>query len=302
MPGMIQELQTAAADPSVPVGELLRRALIASRKLGLKEFEQWALQEMDGYPRPAEVPEYRVVVGWVVGRSPTGSWMPVQFEDPAEAEFLSRMPMTQPVAELEAVTAGSTPRGTVMISYGGSIERRMLEHVPMMTGLALQVPATRVRAILDTIRNSVLKWALQLESEGIKGEGFSFSEGERAAAQTAAPSVNYTFHNVGTAQIQQDSPGAIQVAGDLALNDGALDQALALLREVQAALPEEEASELRAELDTIEVQRKSPKPKWRIIKETLQSARRIAESAAGRLAGTAIAERMGQFDWTALLQ
>lgn len=301
MPSIVQELQRAAMDPAVPVADLLRKALLTAKKLGLNEFETWVSAEMDGYPPGAEIPEYRHVSGWVKALNPVRGWIPVQFADPSQEALLSRMPMSQPVAELEAITAGADRKGSVMISYGGDIGQRLLQHDPLMAGVALQVPVTRVTAILDSVRNALLRWALQLEADGIAGEDLSFSTEERKAAERQSYSLNNFYGPVGTAQIQQNSPGASQESGDVALNLLHLGGALDLLKRVQAdSEATDEGKELAAEIATIEVQMKSPRPKWSLIREALRSARRIAESAAGRVLGSGVSRELADFDWSTL--
>jgi hypothetical protein len=54
----------------------------------------------------------------------------------------------------------------------------------------------------------------------------------------------------------------------------------------QTRLPDEKKQELEAEVQTIETQSKSPKPKVKIIKDALSSAKGIVEEAAG-VAGAA---------------
>jgi hypothetical protein len=301
MASIVHELQRTATDPGVTVADLLRRALVAAKKLNLRDFEEWIGHEMDGYPAGSGIPDYHRVSGFVKALNPVRGWIPVQFADLTDETRFSTMPMIQPVAELEAVIAGADRNGSVMLSYGGDVERRLLESEPMMAGVALQVPVPRVTAILDAVRNAVLRWALQLEADGIAGDDVSFSQHERQVADSRNYSVNNFYGPVGSAQIQQASPGALQAGNDLNVDSPRLDQALGVLRKIQAELGNtEEASELAAELDTIAAQRKSPRPKWRLIKETLQSARRIAESAAGRLVGTALSRELAQVDWSAI--
>jgi hypothetical protein len=48
-----------------------------------------------------------------------------------------------------------------------------------------------VAAAIDSVRNTVLEWALSLEAKGIHGEGYSFTAQEKRAAVEAAPGVTY---------------------------------------------------------------------------------------------------------------
>jgi hypothetical protein len=48
-PPLIQELQFAALDRTIPTDDLLRMALVAAKKLRVREFEEWLSCELEGY-------------------------------------------------------------------------------------------------------------------------------------------------------------------------------------------------------------------------------------------------------------
>jgi len=300
MTSLIDQLQRSAMDTSLPLSTVLRQALVVAKKLGLTDFEKWITKEMQGYESVSDVPDYRYVNGSVKVLNPVLGWIPVQFQDPEEAAWLSRMPMTQSISELEGVTTGASRGGTVMISYNAEVEHRLLQGGPM-AGAALQVPVTRVSSILHAARDAVLRWALQLEADGITGEGMSFSSDEKRTAQSHNYSVNNFYGSVGVAQIQQHSPGAVQAGRDAHFDPGVLPEVLAILRRAEAELgPSPEGLELRAELDTIDAQVRSPKPKWTVVKEAMASARRIVESAVGKALSGPLSDAVASIDWPSL--
>jgi hypothetical protein len=94
----------------------------------------------------------------------------------------------------------------------------------------LHIPVSNVSAILDAVRNTILKWSLKLEEEGILGDGMSFSPAEKETAAREAPvldkPVNYYIHVEGdmvNSTVQQGSPAATQTVSGL---DGGSDDAL----------------------------------------------------------------------------
>lgn len=62
---LVRELQREALDSNVPVTDLLRKALVVARKLGIKEFQEWIELELDGYKKGGGIPDYPVVKGTV---------------------------------------------------------------------------------------------------------------------------------------------------------------------------------------------------------------------------------------------
>ena len=87
-------------------------------------------------------------------------------------------------------------------------------------------------------------------------------------------------------QITQASPGAIQLNILTADDRRKIEEDLALLKEgmERLQLPPEQESDLSAEIETIEAQMKSSKPKREVIKAAYGSIRTILLSAAGGVA------------------
>lgn len=76
-----------------------------------------------------------------------------------------------------------------------------------------------------------------------------------------------------------------------------LNELIEELRKVAGTLPvaPDVREEFLAETSTVEAQLRSPKPKQRIIEESLRTIRAILESAAGSAVYTALAASVGRF-------
>lgn len=59
MTTLLRQIQDSASDHSVPVTDLLRKALILAKRLDYQPLGNWAERELEGYPPGAELPEYR---------------------------------------------------------------------------------------------------------------------------------------------------------------------------------------------------------------------------------------------------
>lgn len=68
MPALVPELVNMASDPAVSVSDLLRRALVAARRLDVPDLIDWITSELNGYT--GEVPEYRKIRGHLRGDEP----------------------------------------------------------------------------------------------------------------------------------------------------------------------------------------------------------------------------------------
>lgn len=96
MSGLILELQADALDPHTRVSDLLRKALVISKKLGIDEIEHWIVNELNGYSEHEEIPAYRKIRGEVKVWNPYHGWQPLNFGNPEHGEALSSRTIGQP--------------------------------------------------------------------------------------------------------------------------------------------------------------------------------------------------------------
>lgn len=182
---IVIELQRLASDGKCPVDELLRKALIVSTKLQIADFSGWIRSELDGY-RDKDVPEYRIVPTSLKAINPVnGFHMPIFSDGPGRGDEFSRAPVSSPVGELSVLAQSESE--FFQIPLPNAVQRRLHRScdMPMPLECYLRVSPNSVAGILDAVRNTILNWALQLEQEGIVGEGMRFTSEEKAIAMTS---------------------------------------------------------------------------------------------------------------------
>jgi len=283
MSSVVIELQRDALDRAVQVSDLLRKALVVARKLGLTEFHAWIDKELKGYSREDDVPEYRDVSGQIRAWNPYRGWIPVIINDVSLAELLSRRKCAQSIAELEHLVRDGKDDGVLHMPFPEETRRRLSHAMGFDTEVSLFTQRAALVGIVDAVRTVILNWALKLEEDGILGEGLSFTLKEREAAGRSAQNVTNFYGPVQSPQIQQGSAQPTQLAVNLSLNLGAVHAFVDLFKQNLGSLdlPDEPRQETEAELHTLESQIHSPKPKSSIIREGLSSLRRILEGAGG---------------------
>lgn len=143
MASVVLELQQDALDRRVPVTDLLRKALVVAHKLSMREFEQWVTQEINGYGKDDQVPEYRQIHGQVKAWNPYRGWQPVTFKDPEIGERLSVRPCGQSIAELESLFEGEKRPSTLHMPFSIAMERHMSKATSFDTQFTLEIPATQ---------------------------------------------------------------------------------------------------------------------------------------------------------------
>ena len=174
MEPLVLQLQAECLDSRVSSLEVLRKALVVARKLSLADAQEWIDKELNGYTAGDTGPPYRRLTGQIHTWNPyQGSWMPTVFGDAGEATYLSECFVAQPVGELEDLLKQG--RATLEFPFNPETELNLMKrlHVPLRT--TRHVSSASVSGILHAVRNMVLEWCLQLEKDGILGEGLVFS-------------------------------------------------------------------------------------------------------------------------------
>ena len=292
MTSLVTELQREALDRSVPAADLLRKALVAARKLKIEGIQSWLKSELNGYSNSEEIPEYRSVHGEIKALNPyNGLWMPIMFPESMAKVYrsLSNRKCGQSVAELEDLL--TTEFDTLTMPYAFELTARLTKLIDLDSPPVLVVSAAKMRAILDATRTAVLEWALQLEEQGVTDEGFLFSKED----QTAAAGVVFNIGSMSNSQIQGGTSGSTQA---FEVSEIDLDEMRSLVKDIHASvsslnLGPPERDELTQEIATLKAQLGSPKPKSAILRESSRSVRNILEGATGSALATGILIRLG---------
>lgn len=283
MSAAILEIQRESMDRTVPLSDLLRKAFVVAKKLGLEGFQQWIQAELNGYERGDDFPPYRKVSGQVRGWNPYHGWIPVIWESAREEEAASQRLVGQSVAELEQLAPAREKESQLHMPLPHSAQRSLSASAGFDTNFSLFVSPTEIVRILDAVRNTLLNWSLKLEEDGILGEGLSFTEEEKETASGRMYSVNNFYGAVGTANVQQAGRDAVRVSVNIDLE--ALRRLLPQLKESDLELDDDASAELTAEIATVEAQLQSPRPKRGVVKQAAESIRSILEGAGGGVAG-----------------
>ena len=291
MDSLVLELQRECLTPGVSVADLLRKALVVARKLGVKDLQSWIENELNGYDATIKVPSYRVTNGelkaWDAYR---GAWIPYFVRDPKSAELISKCEMRQSASELEDFARETIGGRAGLVLPFSPYQLQILNPDDGYTP-SRHLGRSAIVGIIDTIRNTILQWTLKLEEDGIVGAGLTFTPTEKATAAEAHYTINYNAP-VGISQIQQGSPGASQTASTVDLTP--LREVLTELkgRIAELKLCAQDAGQLQADVQGIENQLASPKPNRVVIRELLASITNILEGCAGSILAAGILHKL----------
>jgi len=287
----VLELQRECLAPGVSVADLLRKALVVARKLGVKDLQSWIENELNGYDATIKVPSYRITSGELKAWDAYhGAWIPYIVRDPKSAELISKCEMRQSASELEDFARETIGGRAGIVAPFSPYQLQILDPDDGYTP-SRHLGRSAIVGIIDAIRNTILQWTLKLEEDGIVGGGMTFTPTEKATAAQAHYTINYNAP-VGTSQIQQSSPGASQTVSMVDLT--ALREVLTELKGqiTELKLCSQDADQLRAEVQGIESQLASPKPNQIVIRELLASITNIVEGCAGSMLASGILQKL----------
>ena len=284
---LVLELQRDAMDRSVRVSDLLRKALLVARKLGIEEFGNWAEAELEGYmdQEEVDVPPYRFARGQPRMQDRLGRWIPIHFPDSETSEMFSRRSNGQPIGQLEAMIEGREDHPTILMPYNVEIQSMLMKSVGEEGQAGLFLQCSDILGILDAVRTAVLKWTIRLEKEGILGKGMTFTDSERQKAADIPQSVNYFF---GPSAVQQGSQSEMTAIAGVQK-----DQLKTILADIasllpDAGLPEDDSAAAQADLSSIQQQLDSPRPNRSAVRSLLGSIGGWAKKGGEKAASIAI--------------
>lgn len=294
MESLVLQLQSDCLNAAVSILEVLRKALVVARKLSLTDAQTWIDKELSGYKSGDSPPPYRLVTGQIKARNPYVGWIPVIFQDSREESCHSKCFVGQAIGELEDLVKNGSD--TFEFPFDSATERSLMEGLDAPFQPTRHLSRSAIVGVIDAVRNLVLNWCMDLERDGILGEGLTFNTKEKETAAHANYTINY-HGPVTNSQIQQGSDHSTQSMSVAGLDAKALTEFMASLNTHLADLKlgVTETRQVQAEVSTVETQLSSPRPSYVILRESLRSIRNILEGCAGSLLASQLIIEIGKF-------
>ncbi len=224
---ILKDIENAAIDGSASMSTLLRKCAVLADRLDNAELRSWVNHELNGYAGVEDLPRYRVIPAVALGNltGPFNSGYknitipPIMLPEKARP-YAERVDLRQTIAELEAIVES---KESLYCPWPGNLIAHMQDKFNgyVLYGAWQQVSASQVRGVVDTVRNRVLDFVLQLRKA-------QPDAGEKASASTPVEDATVTrllhqivihgdvFGNVAAGNHVVQSSGAIAVSkGDL---------------------------------------------------------------------------------------
>jgi hypothetical protein len=259
---LIQEIQAEAVDGKSDLSTVLRKCLVLGSQLGHQQLKDWANWELDGYPESSELPDYRVLhglesFGIFLGGAGSGLQnaplsllnLPKQVRDD-----YANPPLRQGVKAI-AEMLKAEKEGTIQWAWPAPA-CEVFDHKNYRPDLHLMqawisVPAAALAGVLETIRNRVLNFVLEIVILERRPDDAVLSK-ESKETQTAQ--ITQTFHQTIFGPVSNVGTTA-SISQTMVVAPGDLEGLKARLRE--KGLPEPELQELEKAIKADEAE---PKP------------------------------------------
>ncbi|WP_228255879.1 hypothetical protein [Acinetobacter pittii] len=188
---IVLQLQELAVDPNSNIEELLNKALLVARKLKIKKFRKWCENELEGYDKE-NIPDYRVIKGQLKVFNPYHGLQPFIIPDTLD-RLVTTIKIKQSVGEINNLLSQEGNSFENVIS--NEAKSKLMSMQKGFTQLEPRVifERSQLLTIPSKLRNIILNWSLQLEEDGILGEGMKFSEKEKKAAMSVN---NFNIQNM----------------------------------------------------------------------------------------------------------
>jgi len=199
------DIQNAIIDPKKRLSDVLRKATILAHRLKSEEFKHWIDQESNGYGGNIEdLPTYRVLSTQTFGHfsGPFHSGLrnaPIPSAHfPEEIhKYATTQPFPQSVRELESIIENSKGN-TVQIHWPADlvvpIADKVYENMVCMQAWK-DISINQIEGIIDTVRNRLLRFILEIEEMDPEAGESSYEEGRLTPDKVAQTFNNYILGN-----------------------------------------------------------------------------------------------------------
>ncbi|MDR3108252.1 MAG: hypothetical protein LBU65_01010 [Planctomycetaceae bacterium] len=179
MTSLVLQLQQKALDTNCSVSDVVRHAFVIAKKLDQCENTQWLQYELEGYPVGYSIPKYRQIPTFLAAQNSNGTWTHVPILDPVIEKMMCFYNCVLPIHEI--IEGLKLPPEQLAITVSASLRRFLNERSKPKGETSFIRPYSRghLNGILETVRNKILCWSLDLEKQTLKGECQMFSSVEK---------------------------------------------------------------------------------------------------------------------------
>jgi hypothetical protein len=169
---LLKEIIDLLMNESGSLNEALLKTKVLLHKIGQRELVGWVNNELTGYEKNEEVPQYRRVGAQVFGNITNGVRtypnrpLPTQHLTETQRKFLESEEMRQGLGVLERFVAGSTAEGSLVLQLGPEFDvhfGKVFSGGYHVEGAYSHIGMAEVQQILIEVRSRLLDFILALQ-------------------------------------------------------------------------------------------------------------------------------------------
>ncbi|MCR6657964.1 MAG: hypothetical protein NVV72_00970 [Asticcacaulis sp.] len=285
---LINQIQNLVLDDGQPVTRALRLAKIAAAKLDLDEFQVWVDCELDGYDcAPRDLPDYRHLNGLPKGRV-QGRWILIRLENSEIQNLISEVYLNERISAIEDIVLRAD--GTNQIYILDDFRSKALDEiVPNVAQFGVELSPGAFSGVTSEVRNILLKWTIEMEKAGIRGENLMFTPEERKKSELPTAQIinnNHIAGNVGSL-MQGDVDGNV-IGNTGSFHMGDITDLVEQIEGVVPSLPETIRADVAGALTELKVEMAGEK-RPSLILESLKKIGGFAGKVSTNIAAAGLA-------------
>jgi hypothetical protein len=195
---LIKQIRDDILDPNIGLSTVLRKAKVLASLLRDADFKEWINHELDGYPDAMDMPGYRVIpvqnigtFSGAFGRGIENASLPAGALDESVRDAMWNVHFNNGVRHLESLAEGEEP---ILYRQWPHEAIELWNYANRTNDLALvgaqsRIPRSVVEGILDTTRNKLLDFILELQQIDP-----DVIESEKAVAELPRDQVSNVFN------------------------------------------------------------------------------------------------------------
>lgn len=171
---LLRDIQDAAINSDIDISTVLRQCKVLAVRLGNDNFKKWVDQELNGYNKIDDLPDYRILTvqskghfSGYFGTALKNADIPSLCIPKEFRERYSKAYCTQPISVYESLfksSEGENFRDPWSPDFVALHCDNIYEDMTCMTAWKV-IPNGSIVALVDSVRNRVLNFVLEIESE-----------------------------------------------------------------------------------------------------------------------------------------
>ncbi|NVK18428.1 MAG: hypothetical protein HWE30_07040 [Methylocystaceae bacterium] len=198
---LLHEIQEAIIQPSSDLGPILLKLRLLASRLGSHQLEEWVKYESEGYPKGAEVPDYRQIelsyscncqnIAWQATNQP----IPPALIKTFCGEDWLRTKIRESISAIEGLLRSAENGAQIGIDSSNLILSLQGKIYPDMniSSVKAQMSAIAIKEIQNTVRTRILELTMKLEQEVPESSTISIRTPIEVNARTTEK-VEHVFH------------------------------------------------------------------------------------------------------------